>query len=282
MHRLSPAPEPLSLNSAFLQPSDFADFEEKGYAVLRGFLSPQEVKALLHAFMEEAENGPVPGLSDMSGSKDPQDPLSRFPRMMNPHRHGNKEVGRLSREHLLSPRLQALIERLYGEPAIAVQTMFYFKPPGARGQAFHQDNFYLRVNPGTCLAAWMALDDADAGNGALALAEGSHRLEIRCPETADASLSFTKEHVTPPSGMSPVMVDLKAGDMLLFDGNLIHGSQPNLSRDRFRRSFIAHFAPASSTEISEWYQALDFEGHAVELAKNVNGGPCGNPVAGPH
>jgi hypothetical protein len=32
--------------------------------------------------------------------------------------------------------------------------MIYFKAAGARGQALHQDQYYLRVNPGTCCAAW--------------------------------------------------------------------------------------------------------------------------------
>jgi len=37
----------------------------------------------------------------------------------------------------------------------------------SRGQAFHQDNFYLRVKPGTCVAAWVAVDDADEENGSI-------------------------------------------------------------------------------------------------------------------
>ena len=40
---------------------------------------------------------------------------------------------------------------LLGREPYAAQTMFYFKPPGARGQALHQDQTPLRVQPGTCL-----------------------------------------------------------------------------------------------------------------------------------
>jgi len=33
------------------------------------------------------------------------------------------------------------------------QTMLYFKPPGGRGQAFHQDNQYIRMGP--VVACWI-------------------------------------------------------------------------------------------------------------------------------
>jgi hypothetical protein len=54
---------------------------------------------------------------------------------------------------LLDPRLGDCLTTLLGVEPYAVQTMLYFKPPGSRGQALHQDNFYLRVQPGTCLNA---------------------------------------------------------------------------------------------------------------------------------
>ena len=69
---------------------------------------------------------------------------------MHPHR-----INGLARA-LLDPRPATSWKRCSGEEPLAAQSMFYFKPPGARGQALHQDNFYLRVKPGTCVAAWIA------------------------------------------------------------------------------------------------------------------------------
>ena len=60
---------------------------------------------------------------------------------------------------------------LLGNEPYAAQTMVYFKPAGSRGQALHQDNYYLRVHPGTCMAAWMwfgasgAMRDSRAPSG---------------------------------------------------------------------------------------------------------------------
>jgi hypothetical protein len=46
---------------------------------------------------------------------------------------------------LLDARLRSSLTALLGDEPHAVQTMLYFKPPGSRGQALHQDNFYLRA-----------------------------------------------------------------------------------------------------------------------------------------
>ena len=81
--------------------------------------------------------------------------------------------------------------------------MLYFKPPGAKGQALHQDNFYLLVEPGTCIAAWIALDDADQDNGGMLVVPKSNQLEIQCPHEADPALSFTRHEVDVPEGTAP-------------------------------------------------------------------------------
>ena len=81
---------------------------------------------------------------------------------------------------------------------VAVQSMFYFKPPGARGQALHQDNFYLRVKPGTCMAAWLPLDDCDEDNGCLQVVPGSQNWSVLCTVPADTTQSFTDVTVPLP------------------------------------------------------------------------------------
>lgn len=103
---------------------------------------------------------------------------------------------------MIDRRLLSITELLIG-PAFGAQSMFYFKPPTARGQAMHQDNYFLRAHPETCLAAWIAIDDCDAANGALSVVPGSHTMEVVCPEEADADESFTTGLVWPPDGMEP-------------------------------------------------------------------------------
>jgi phytanoyl-CoA hydroxylase len=166
-----------------------------------------------------------------------------------------------------------------------VQSMFYFKPPGARGQDLHQDNFYLRVKPATCMAAWVAVDDADEENGGMMCVPKTAALDIACPEKSDPAIYFTTEHVEPPPGLEPVHVPLRAGDVLFFNGSVIHGSSPNTSRDRFRRALIFHYVPKSTQLMSHYYDAYDFSGRPRNIDTNMDGGPCGTPneiAVGPH
>jgi hypothetical protein len=226
--------------------------------------------------MEANANGPLPGISDISPHFAPDDPLARFPRLLHPQRHPELPVGQLALRYLLEPRREKLLRALLGEEPVAVQSMFYFKPPGARGQALHQDNFYLRVKPGTCIGLWLALDDTDQENGALVIVPGTGQSGIFCPEKADPKVSFSGDRIVPPEGLAEVVVPMKAGDLFCFNGNLIHGSYPNTSRERFRRAFICHYVPRRSAELSAWFRpAYTFQGEELLLPAAVGGGPCG-------
>lgn len=264
-------------------------FHRDGYVVVPGLFSPEDVESIKQTFMEQNADGPVEGLSEIRrGGKDGyslDDPLSFYPRMMHPHKHQDKPVGPLSQRYMLDARVQTVLTALMGQEPVAAQSMFYFKPAGARGQDLHQDNYYLRVAPDTCYAAWTAIDDVDQENGGMVLVPGSQSLPILCPTPSDKTLFFTDQHVAIPEGMTTVPANMKAGDTLFFNGSVIHGSYPNTSKDRFRRAFICHYVPKSSAEVSHWYHCLDFEGNPVGFEEASMGGPCGGTwmeVKGPH
>jgi ectoine hydroxylase-related dioxygenase (phytanoyl-CoA dioxygenase family) len=262
-----------------------SQFRRDGFIVIRGLFSIDEAAHIRDTFMAMNANGPVEGLSetrrhhaDGESGYDVSDPLSFYPRMMFPHRHADKPVGPLALKYMLDPRIEAILTELMGEKPWTAQSMFYFKPPGSRGQDFHQDNFYLKVKPGTCVAAWLALDRCDEGNGGMMCVPETGDYPIQCPERADAALYFTTEHVPIPPGKTAILPILEPGDVLFFNGSVIHGSGPNRSHDRFRRSIIFHYLPQSATQISKWYEVMDFEGNRVtSVEHNPDGGPCGTP-----
>jgi len=271
-----------------ISPAELESYRKDGFFVAKGLIPEVEVQAIRDAFMAANAEGPVPGLSEIVGGRGeytPDDPLKFYPRMMYPHAHPELPVGPLSRRYLLDPRVYPYLSAFMEDEPVGVQTMFYFKPPKARGQELHQDNYYLRVKPGTCMAAWIAIDDADFENGGMKVVPGSQDFEVVCPTEADASTSFTTDFVAPPEGYEAVHVDLKAGDVLFFNGSLIHGSSPNVSDTRFRRSLICHYVPRHCVEIGHWYLAdiLTFDGTPVSFEEASGGGPCGTsqPI-GPH
>jgi phytanoyl-CoA hydroxylase len=248
-------------------------FHRDGFLVVRGLMNPEETQFLIDHFMSLHDKG-VAG--ELEGYGPPRwedsggDILKHFPRIMHPHNWDE-----VSMKYMLDERFHAVLKALYDDEVLAAQSMLYFKPPGARGQALHQDNFYLKVAPGNCMAAWLSLDDADEENGGMFVVPGSHEAGVLCPHPADPQKSFTVEEVDVPAGLRPVPCDLKAGDVLFFTGSVIHGSYPNTSKDRFRRAFICHYMPDSSTEISQWYKLFDFDGNRVARDESQWGGPCG-------
>ncbi|OXS31749.1 phytanoyl-CoA dioxygenase family protein [Streptomyces sp. XY006] len=254
-------------------------FEEDGFTVVRGLFGADEIDRLCGEFAALREAGPVPGHVQPRDSGPDADPLRAWPRVMHPH-----EINDMAREVLLDARLRTVLQTLLGEEVLAAQSMFYFKPPGARGQALHQDNFYLRVEPGTCVAAWVACDVIDRENGGLEVVPGTHRMELFCPELADADVSFAREYVPPPPGLETVPVDMRPGDVLFFNGSLVHGSQPNRTAGRFRRSFIGHYVGRSAERIGAYYRTLSMNGARVVLPESEGAGPCGTEFApqGPH
>lgn len=251
-----------------------AQWEQDGYLIIQGLFGRDEMDNIQAYFDAVAERGePVRGWSpDFENiKKHPDNVLLRYPRFMHPHR-----VHEDSKAMLLDARVFGVLSQLLGEEAVACQSMYYFKPPGAKGQALHQDNFYLDVEPGTCIAAWTAVDRVSPENGGLYVVPGTHKLETQCPETANANESFTTHLVSAPKGMKAIPTIMDRGDVLFFNGQVIHGSGVNRSKDQWRRSFISHYMPASSRCVSEsYFPILDAAGNEIPYDAAPKGGPCG-------
>lgn len=250
--------------------TDLQQYERDGYVIVRQLFTPDEVATLRDHYMALRGQGTYPG--DWIGI-DPtsNDPLKRYPRMIHMHRWDETSL-----RWMLDSRINACLNALLDGEPYAVQTMLYFKPPQARGQALHQDQYFLRASPGTCMAAWLALDRCDEANGCMLAVPGSHTWPLLCPVPADTTQSFVDVTVPIPEGtpIHPLLMD--AGDVLFFNGALVHGSLPNTTSDRFRRSLIAHYIQADARQVAAIYHpALRMNGTPVTLEESVGGGTCG-------
>jgi phytanoyl-CoA hydroxylase len=248
-------------------------YQTGGVILLRQLMSPAEIQQIRQVFMRQVETDRSLGFDD---GLPEDDILARYPRFVHPHRHPETEAGRLARRLMTDRRIFDVATDLIG-PAYGAQSMFYFKPPTARGQALHQDNLFLQAHPETCLAAWIAIDDCDAENGGLVVIPGSHEIQILCPDdAADPEESFTAATIPVPPGTTRVQTEMKAGDVLFFHGSLVHGSRANRSAHRFRRSLIFHYIPRASVEVAKFYLPLiTSTGDEVLIAPSAEGGPCG-------
>lgn len=245
-------------------------YQQQGYVVVEELFSQEEVAFYLDHYMRMRESGTYPG-DDAGVDSSSSDPLRRYPRLIHMHRWDA-----VSLQWMLDDRLRTPLTLLAGKAPYGVQTMLYFKPPQARGQALHQDNYYLRVQPGTCIAAWMALDPCDEENGCLEVVPGSHHDPTLCIVKADTQTSFTDVTVELRPGQHAVPVEMKAGSVLFFNGQLIHGSRPNSSHTRFRRALIGHYIEGDAREVAKWYHpVMRMDGTTVDLEISSDGDKCG-------
>ncbi len=248
------------------------EYQRDGYTIIRSLFSEMEAQTLRSHFMKMHDDADFPGGEHIDLDSD--DALHRYPRIMMPHRYDEKSL-----KWLIDSRMAQCLREMEDSEPYGVQTMFYFKPAGARGQALHQDQYYLRAKPGTCMAAWMAVDRCDGENGCLRVVPGSHHLPIMCTEEADTNISFTDVEIPLSDGMEALSVIMDPGDVLFFNGTVIHGSLPNSSRDRFRCALIGHYIFSTAEECSKGYQpALRMDGTEVEMGTAERGGPCGRWV----
>ena len=255
-----------------------ADFEEKGYTCVTGLYSEEELNGIEEFFEAYKQNGHA--VFDSGSRFEEIDPAQRQVRAMHPHRYSEKV-----RHWFLKDSVMDTLAALLGKEALGAQTMYYYKPPGAKGQGMHQDNFYLLAQPANCIAAWTAIDDAVEDNGCLWVVPGSHIDAIHCPKgNREAKWrDYGDSHINPfPRDRKPVPVPVKRGQTLFFGGQLIHGSGPNRTKERFRRTFIGHYVDETTTSIANFYHpVLDRKGSIVSKVEvTTGGGPCGDGWVG--
>ena len=216
-----------------LSEAQIHQYNETGFLVVPGLFDTATAQQMIQHYMTRRAEGPKSG--DSGGTTDhPEDPNHQYPRMINMHNWDG-----LTGEWAMQATMLELVEQLIDDKPVLRQTMLYFKPPGGRGQALHQDEQYITIDP--LIGVWIALDKSDRSVGQMVVVPGSHKRGLLQVEAADTAISFTAVQSVMPEGVEEFYVDMEPGDALFFDGKTIHGSYMNESNDRWRRSFICHY-----------------------------------------
>ncbi len=139
------------------------------------------------------------------------------------------------RRLLHHPAILTVFRALLGPQLMLFHDQALWKPARCGAETpWHQDNGYWRCRPANLASCWIALDDADAANGAMQFAPGSQLAAV--DHGADGRrLLRTAE----PDPDSVVTVPLPAGACLFHHCQTLHRTAPNRT-DRDRRAFIIH------------------------------------------
>ncbi|MGI8913863.1 MAG: phytanoyl-CoA dioxygenase family protein [Chloroflexota bacterium] len=242
--------------------AEYVSFHRQGFLIVPGLVPPEDVQELV-GHTDELLQGrlDVPGLEPPPPDATPQELERRYLRIHMLHR-----VLEVHERFLLHPRVLDVLEALIGPDVMAMQSMLFLKFPGGEGQGYHQDSYYIPTVPDTLCGAWLAVDRADAENGCMWFTPGSQQEPIyptagREHQNHGASLgdlplvdnvSHTDEAVNTLSRVAAkyagqeVPAVMAPGDVAFFGGHVLHRSHQNRSGDRFRRSFVGHYANARS------------------------------------
>ncbi len=233
---------------------------KEGYVVLKQLYTMEEITEI----RQEFEHMWIDLITSKQFVQQPKRPLTS---LFLPVRDRHLAHDRLMKL-MLDPRNIALAEQLLGEEPLAVGCDCFFKAPGADVLPFHQDNYDIGAEPGTTWAVWISLDHADRENGALRFVPGTQHFEL-IPPRLPSHLTAYGQAVRVPQGYTPVDVSTSPGDVVLFNGQVLHGSNANESKYRFRRSFVTHFVGSSVEKIYVHYLDL-YDRHGNVVKRKLN------------
>jgi ectoine hydroxylase-related dioxygenase (phytanoyl-CoA dioxygenase family) len=234
---------------------DFAKelYEKNGFVVLKEAI-PRELIATIHASLLKAVR------EDQITNKSRD--LHVFPNgeISSAHNLADYLEEYTSLIHL--PNVRDLVGKIYGELSDAVFNSSYFAKPKLIGLETkpHQDNAFFCMSPPEIATCWIPLTFADTSNGGLYYFAGSHQAGnlLHAPEgNLGASMCINSEYVDAVASRYPKQyISVKAGDCILHNPLVVHGSDANLSEfDRHAFNFsIGSAKTVRNAELFNQYQ----------------------------
>ncbi|MGA5691426.1 phytanoyl-CoA dioxygenase family protein [Cytobacillus pseudoceanisediminis] len=241
-------------------------FKRDGFLVVKNVYTQDEVDDINQEYkkiwMDKIREGKI--------VQDPYNPIgSLFPRLHDYHRE-NKAI----LNYILKPEAIEVLEELVGEEVLVISGNYIYKGPGTGESPIHQDNYSIGVANDTTYAIFVCLDDCDEENGCLQFARGSQEMDLQSPkiDTDDIVKYFSDagQEVEIPEKYEIINAIAARGDIVIFDGNVLHGSKKNTSTNRFRRSLLTFFAKASIERITmNFNQLINKKGERVRKRLNT-------------
>ncbi len=126
---------------------------------------------------------------------------------------------------------------------------------------WHRDTRYWSFNNKYLINAWFALGDELEENGAMSILPGSHRWEVNSDALDENQFLLTQHPDNLDRLKTQRLVNLNAGDILLFSAHCFHAAGRNTtSKPKFSAVFTYH---ADSTKPNEGSLSAKYTGIAL-------------------
>ncbi|MBN4074018.1 phytanoyl-CoA dioxygenase family protein [bacterium AH-315-E10] len=258
-----------------LDECDVEFFIENGYLVVENMIQPDELDALETDLLKLARGGyPCDTFKAVDAGMSDDDVLKDILCIHQPHYISPVIDAHVRHKDICGALSQITAAHLphWDGSVKCMQSMYFCKPPGFQGQAWHQDEIYIPTRDRSLIGAWTAIDDATVENGTIWVIPGSHK---------SGYLHAQKAHENPDEfDFAPmsygfdeseeIPVEVKKGAVVFFNGYLLHRSAKNRSVD-YRKVLVNHYCNAWS--LLPWHVS-EGEGAATADVRRII------PVAG--
>ena len=215
------------------------EFNERGFIVLRGLLSPGEV-AELNVGYDQAVNGKA-DVEDWNDRIKPGQILQL----------GGPSLHLGWREHPYQERFLSIARQLNGDDIEFSFDQLIYKPPHNSTEVlWHQDAGYGWLGEANTrgITCWMALTDVIPEQGSMQFVPGSHQHGIFEHHSASDRNPIGNALEVDVDMSQAEAISYQAGDCSFHHGRTLHYTGQNQT-DQPRKSISTHFFPRSATGI---------------------------------
>jgi phytanoyl-CoA hydroxylase len=215
-----------------------ADFDRDGYAIIRGFLSTDDVQQIesqiLHYIREELPH--LPSEAAYYEDKERSETLFRLDAL---HTHAAYFAQLAEQE-----RFTSLSERLLDDAVVTKGAQMFGKAPKIGNETpAHQDGYYFNLDPNEALTIWLPLDRTDEDNGCIRYIPGSHRRGL-LPHGRGKVFGFSLGLLdySDDDRAAEVAIRAEPGDLIVHHCQIVHRADPNRSDRRRWALGLVYFA----------------------------------------
>lgn len=186
----------------------------------RGWIAPLDL-------MSEAEAAELLGLLEEAEAAHPE-------QLHAEHRNNAHLAFPFLGDLSIDRRIVEAIEPLVGSDICLSSTVLFIKEPDSSAfVSWHQDAFYMGLEPDNFVTAWVALTSSTSENGCVTVIPGTHRGRSDHHDTFGEDNILTRgQTVTDVDESTAVDLELRPGQMSLHHPWLVHGSRPNQTAHR--------------------------------------------------
>ncbi len=197
-----------------LSPDQVERYQTNGWLAPIDVMTPSDAAAVL-AELERAE--------------------AQYPDDLHPEHRNNAHLAfPFLADVATNDRIVSCVQSLLGPDLSLWSTVLFIKEPDSSAYvSWHQDAYYMGLEPDHFVTAWLALTPSTVESGCVSVIPGSHEARADHADTFGSDNILTRgQEVADIDPTAAVHLELAPGQMSLHHPWLVHGSQPNRSGAR--------------------------------------------------